>query len=207
MTLQSKGNTPTCVGKTQLLTLPELIIRKHPHVRGEDYSQLEHRAERTETPPRAWGRLNLLAQCGGSLRNTPTCVGKTATAQIHCVAVQKHPHVRGEDAAMAGVGGQKTETPPRAWGRPKWEDKNGVEIGNTPTCVGKTMTWCTPTSSRRKHPHVRGEDLHRRLYGFDNVETPPRAWGRPFAQVSSEKFGGNTPTCVGKTKPRRANSR
>ena len=46
--------------------------------------------------------------------------------------------MRGEDAAMAGVGGQKTETPPHAWGRRYELLKELSTLGNTPTCVGKT---------------------------------------------------------------------
>ncbi len=32
----SVGNTPTCVGKTNKNELQKLIIKKHPHVCGED---------------------------------------------------------------------------------------------------------------------------------------------------------------------------
>ena len=29
-------NTPTCVGKTKLDSLFNILLKKHPHVRGED---------------------------------------------------------------------------------------------------------------------------------------------------------------------------
>ena len=54
-----------------------------------------------------------------------------------------------------------------------------VRIGNTPTCVGKTARRMRHAARRRKHPHMRGEDL---LFLFP-TRFPIR----------------NTPTCVGKT--------
>ena len=51
------GNTPTCVGKTIILPTESWTLRKHPHVRGEDWAARE-----------GYVPVN---------RNTPTCVGKT----------------------------------------------------------------------------------------------------------------------------------
>ena len=70
---------------------------------------------------------------------------------------------------------------------------------NTPTCVGKTAAQKAISESRKKHPHVRGEDpltIHR--IG-DGPETPPRAWGRHTIPRGPRTSGRNTPTCVGKT--------
>ena len=49
-------NTPTCVGKTLGETTPPRVIKKHPHVRGEDRHGIRCLAMGEETPPRAWGR-------------------------------------------------------------------------------------------------------------------------------------------------------
>ncbi len=70
-------NTPTCVGKTERLSMPSMQNRKHPHVRGEDHLWYESYANRRETPPRAWGRRFQPSSNFRSFRNTPTCVGKT----------------------------------------------------------------------------------------------------------------------------------
>ncbi len=53
------GNTPTGVGKTIYGLLHTLIIKKHPHGRGEDGYIQARLAPSLETPPRAWGRLTL----------------------------------------------------------------------------------------------------------------------------------------------------
>ena len=70
-------NTPTCVGKTVHAISGSISLWKHPHVRGEDYSQLKEQIKSRETPPRAWGRpvwCDVPLDVDG---NTPTCVGKT----------------------------------------------------------------------------------------------------------------------------------
>ena len=72
-----KGNTPTCVGKTFFYCRYGRDVWKHPHVRGEDRSRQNPLRCVTETPPRAWGRQPLGDASWVTLRNTPTCVGKT----------------------------------------------------------------------------------------------------------------------------------
>ena len=70
-------NTPTCVGKTSRVQLPEVGGRKHPHVRGEDSIKRKGKNLVSETPPRAWGRRKNVYVAHYGNRNTPTCVGKT----------------------------------------------------------------------------------------------------------------------------------
>ena len=111
--------------------------------------------------------------------NTPTCVGKTGTAE-HEVPVDE-------------------ETPPRAWGRRFHSTVGTSQIGNTPTCVGKTFGCSKGKTSFWKHPHVRGEDANRMWFFAGRAETPPRAWGRLHGLILLVLSSGNTPTCVGKT--------
>ena len=91
------------------------------------------------------------------------------------------------------------ETPPRAWGRRKWPSVWARPRRNTPTGVGKTLYLGESSFSSRKHPHGRGEDSLNRLRLGLHVETPPRAWGRPFPAWLSKTVHRNTPTGVGKT--------
>ena len=112
-------NTPTCVGKTNAVkkTITNCL----------------------ETPPRAWGRRVCDEHVQGRIGNTPTCVGKTSQRLWHCTVLWKHPHVRGEDVLPAPRPRQSAETPPRAWGRLPVLLLPRCAIGNTPTCVGKTL--------------------------------------------------------------------
>src|SRR5690625_6200354 len=48
---------------------------------------------------------------------------------------------------------------------------------------------------------MRGEDCINLTAGAVNWETPPHAWGRLWRRCTHDAYGGNTPTCVGKTYP------
>ena len=91
-----------------------------------------------ETPPRAWGRHNYKTGSIRDYRNTPTSVGKTIFFPRSTIALQKHPHERGEDLSDAG--------------------EEIAKGGNTPTSVGKTLSLCACSILYWKHPHERGED-------------------------------------------------
>ena len=136
----TKRNTPTGVGKTVRTDRACRCPQKHPHGRGEDHLRSPRERLAQETPPRAWGR-RLDGLRGRKLTgNTPTGVGKTASASVSTGRARKHPHGRGEDRqVLAEVTGLK-ETPPRAWGTPcEWIAAETGQ-GNTPTGVGKTPT-------------------------------------------------------------------
>ncbi len=171
-------NTPTCVGKTYRLFHQQLAIEKHPHVRGEDDNPFPRVILNRETPPRAWGRPIFFARMPDPLRNTPTCVGKTAARIARVHQLGKHPHVRGEDIYKRSQRGISRETPPRAWGRHTRKKKKFDTLRNTPTCVGKTLLSGYSRTPSKKHPHVRGEDTAKTSTTRSKWETPPRAWGR-----------------------------
>ena len=111
------GNTPTCVGKTHVKHEGPLLVRKHPHMRGEDLGLDTSNLSKMETPPHAWGRPR--GPCGDRSRegNTPTCVGKTLCYRGDLRHSWKHPHMRGEDPILICQQCGQMETPPHAWGR------------------------------------------------------------------------------------------
>ena len=156
------------------------VFWKHPHVRGEDKTKDKTEAMARETPPRAWGRLCAFQSRTRRAGNTPTCVGKTRSRRLHAGQAQKHPHVRGEDALPNVNMVESVETPPRAWGRLSCLVSMKLWRRNTPTCVGKTNVDAKMKKERRKHPHVRGEDVSVAMAASAALETPPRAWGRPI---------------------------
>jgi len=89
--------TPTCVGKTKHPSYPCLLVKVHPHVRGENI----------ETTPR---RIT-------AIRYTPTCVGKTFIVLDLILLSAVHPHVRGENRSGFLLALCVPGTPPRAWGK------------------------------------------------------------------------------------------
>ena len=72
------GNTPTSVGKTPSRAGGSSERRKHPHERGEDYTDRCYRY--------------------AGFGNTPTSVGKTYLSVFSERVERKHPHERGEDS-------------------------------------------------------------------------------------------------------------
>ena len=52
-----------------------------------------------------------------------------------------------------------------------------------------------------KHPHMHGEDYFKTNNNKYDSETPPHAWGRLSYQRHLSTVRGNTPTCMGKTRP------
>ena len=148
-------------------------------MRGEDCCQITYVIRTKETPPHAWGRHVEQRKELFTLRNTPTCVGKTVFTTERKRFNLKHPHMRGEDQATT-AGNQY---------RPR----------NTPTCVGKTTFQRPCVAGIQKHPHMRGEDHVTEAVCRRNPETPPHAWGRPIAAPQQPALQRNTPTCVGKT--------
>ncbi len=147
-------------------------------MRGEDVGSSERRYAAMETPPRAWGRRYGLTPRGCTYGNTPTCVGKTTCHGRWRTTWWKHPHVRGEDQTDKTIPLLKSETPPRAWGRPGSLHRTSTASRNTPTCVGKTFRCRDQPKTLEKHPHVRGEDTADAAWEQAGAETPPRAWGR-----------------------------
>ena len=172
-------NTPTGVGKTSCRSGNPSCPWKHPHGRGEDARAAALSTIWVETPPRAWGRL--MSFSFGAFRpgNTPTGVGKTLASATRQRMPWKHPHGRGEELSIVPATANFLETPPRAWGRPKSGISGTSCCGNTPTGVGKTRPLWPFPRRHWKHPHGRGEDKPKPLPPAGQVETPPRAWGRP----------------------------
>ena len=111
--------------------------------------------------------------------------------------------MRGEDNPIARRIFFDTETPPHAWGRPLTFTFAPALTRNTPTCVGKTPAQSAAPRWRRKHPHMRGEDVLPIAMDSPWTETPPHAWGRRCRGVPPDGVDGNTPTCVGKTDSRK----
>ena len=200
-----RGNTPTCVGKTEENVHDAVHRKKHPHMRGEDDLSTQNVGDWGETPPHAWGRPMTAPRSLQGSGNTPTCVGKTNTFWQVWNAERKHPHMRGEDNIAMSFVLPQIETPPHAWGRHAKVSLERPKKGNTPTCVGKTRAcppaipraretpphaWGRPLSVRRKrpslwkHPHMRGEDMSSMNFSGLSRETPPHAWGRPLSLSS-----------------------
>ena len=70
-------NIPTCVGKTQCAARRSRLSAEHPHMCGENPSAPYLISTSVGTSPHVWGKLMVAHFKFESVRNIPTCVGKT----------------------------------------------------------------------------------------------------------------------------------
>ena len=133
------GNTPACAGKTATANWMNIVIKKHPRMRGEDFSKSLPKILEMETPPHARGRPRCLDHIVAEVGNTPACAGKTTRLQA-----KRLP---------------SSETPPHARGRLPLAPSVRMGFGNTPACAGKTQAVRGRFRVFWKHPRMRGEDL------------------------------------------------
>ena len=143
--VSSRGNIPTCVGKTDGGSRCGSSRRKHPHLRGENAASVRVLFCPVETSPPAWGKPNKKYKGKQVLRNIPTCVGKTIDLDAFNEDSRKHPHLRGENSAHMDFRSSERETSPPAWGKPHPLGGREARGGNIPTCVGKTGVSRTST--------------------------------------------------------------
>ena len=192
-------NTPTGVGTTGWRRVSASNRKKHPHGRGDDFIVVFVIVVYIETPPRAWGRRAAGDPARDRGGNTPTGVGTTRKLLPTQRGTKKHPHGRGDDPKAGHGKSSRSETPPRAWGRPKNAMAADAARGNTPTGVGTTYGPRPRRMLAQKHPHGRGDDTNGACLKSRRIETPPRAWGRLPAIAVPEAPARNTPTGVGTT--------
>ena len=158
----------------------------HPHVRGDNCRGAAARLEQIGSPPRAWGQRGPCPQTWPAPRFTPTCVGTTSRGQRSRHSSAVHPHVRGDNTAIAPSASTGSGSPPRAWGQ------RAGPAGNP--------------RIRSVHPHVRGDNTGTIALGNNTLGSPPRAWGQP-PWIHNDSLGNRfTPTCVGTTCRRRGST-
>src|SRR5690625_1230927 len=108
-------------------------------MRGEDRLPIDENTFFSETPPHAWGRLQLNIQIRKMLRYTPTGVGKAATPCAATTRRRHDPYLRREDSTGCDLTIKSSQTPPHAWGRPRHMVTILCFARNPPTSVGKTL--------------------------------------------------------------------
>ena len=168
--LSSRGisdcrHTPTGVGRTTSRRCTRWRRATHPHGRGENVARTVQTVTHLDTPPRAWGKPQLLMKSDPDIRHTPTGVGKTPSIVLDAGVATTHPHGRGENTKSGSAAGFGGDTPPRAWGKLSREQHLGIALRHTPTGVGKTRLMSLRPSGSETHPHGRGENTALRRIG------------------------------------------
>ena len=175
--------TPTCVGKTRIVSRVKSVPPVHPHVCGENETTSRTAERATGSPPRVWGKPGSVVIRRGASRFTPTCVGKTqGLAHLGGVA-EVHPHVCGENDVEAVGMAWAEGSPPRVWGKQSRPAQDDGFTRFTPTCVGKTKVVKQGLGTNSVHPHVCGENRADCRCREDTPGSPPRVWGKRVYQL------------------------
>ncbi|KUK47255.1 MAG: Uncharacterized protein XD74_2145 [Actinobacteria bacterium 66_15] len=153
------------------------LIPVHPHVHGERFAGITHRASTHGSSPRAWGTHLIPNTRHTVTRFIPTCMGNAQFVVHPDVIGSVHPHVHGERILSPLLMPVSGGSSPRAWGtlhpgRWKYPDERFI-----PTCMGNAPSYALPGYGMSVHPHVHGE---RRIHNPDGREydgSSPRAWG------------------------------
>ncbi len=114
------GNIPTYVGKTRFTNFESVIAM--------------------ETSPPTWGKPRRRDRERPRPGNIPTYVGKTEHQWNNRGVMEKHPHLRGENAGETVTAAAARETSPPTWGKLAQRRKTPPGRGNIPTYVGKTAS-------------------------------------------------------------------
>ncbi len=114
--LTRHGFIPTGVGNTCVLAPSWVVIKVHPHGRGEYVMvTLTYRPDQGSSP-RAWGILSEPSPNDSTLRFIPTGVGNTGTLAVGTYLITVHPHGRGEYKPIGANPYPRNGSSPRAWG-------------------------------------------------------------------------------------------
>ena len=93
-----------------------------------------------------------------AVRLIPTHAGKTLTEPLTPVGMRAHPHSRGENRATGPPARTARGSSPLTRGKPLDYGCDRHLMGLIPTHAGKTRNPSGSWSSRRAHPHSRGEN-------------------------------------------------
>ncbi len=125
------------------------------------------------------------------------CGEETSTANLAAMRERIPPRVRGRDPLDQAEGLDLGNTP--ACAGKSWSSfKKLPRVGNTPACAGKRATSFLPFSKLWKYPRVCGEEAPSAQQRAPKQEIPPRVRGRVDSLTVVLGWLGNTPACAGK---------
>ena len=134
----SYRNISTCVEKTDSLESSSIFLRKHLHMRGENWLRPVKTSLNLETSPHAWRKPMGLKPTGTMMGNISTCVEKTEKHKVLRRILKKHLHMRGENILRSGRRIFFLETSPHAWRKRYLAHNISRRRRNISTCVEKT---------------------------------------------------------------------
>ena len=151
--------------------------RDHPRIRGEHAQTALKTTIRAGSSPHTRGAPVVVAPPGGFVGIIPAYAGSTRQERVARGAVQDHPRIRGEHAALASQAHSIAGSSPHTRGAPGFGAVVDPETGIIPAYAGSTCRGARARSNTRDHPRIRGEHRH-------------NSWTNPLARGSSPHTRG-----------------
>ena len=134
-----RGITPAYAGKRARPKTPPLTPRDHPRMCGEKVSPQVLQGHIQGSPPRMWGKEQMLAGSGAAHRITPAYAGKSTSALLFLSCSWDHPRVCGEKSVVILLCVATFGSPPRMRGKAGPNSAYNMASGITPACAGKRL--------------------------------------------------------------------
>ena len=151
------------------------------------------------SPPRVRGKHAINDGRARKVRITPACAGKTMRSGRNSSSTGDHPRVCGENYYGSSTYDSAEGSPPRVRGKPAIAVLEGVEVGITPACAGKTRFPQDASAARQDHPRVCGENSRLPRCRCQKGGSPPRVRGKRDMLARDKAARRITPACAGKT--------
>ena len=193
------GNIPAYAGRTQERSLNAPYRQKHPRIRGENHRDLRRGRFFLETSPHTRGEPSAAVSVLDRPGNIPAYAGRTIYGEDVNLDAEKHPRIRGENAAAAQRSRTALETSPHTRGEPVLSGEADELSRNIPAYAGRTSSWVIPSLAIWKHPRIRGENSSGGSQRRMHMETSPHTRGELVAQRILHDCARNIPAYAGRT--------
>ena len=190
--------TPTRVGKSQSLAVPDKKDLGYSHSRGKKVILRSSNYSNGGTLPRVWEKANEELNFLALIRYTPTCVGKSVSRSRSSRSTRVHSHSRGKKYKQKFRRLIFIGTLPLAWEKVLITLNQPVLYRYTPTRVGKRLCRFSPSTSLKDYSHSRGKKSRGRGRLIPYSGILPLAWEKVDGRIKKAKDYRYTPTRVGK---------
>jgi len=143
------------------------------------------------------GTVGLPREARDCIGITPACAGNRLIAFSPIGWIKDHPRVCGEQQPGGAVSVSHAGSPPRVRGTVLMPERSLDALRITPACAGNRFGTRSTGGSRRDHPRVCGEQLHRVRHGLPLPGSPPRVRGTEPRALHLWRPTRITPACAG----------
>ena len=166
---------------------------------GENVIAAGYRSAVEGSSPRVRGKRVHSQKFIKAVRLIPACAGKTPRRRARRRPGGAHPRVCGENMSLGRYPHGGPGSSPRVRGKHLPSALPHRPVRLIPACAGKTRLDAHPSSSRRAHPRVCGENVSPRRAACARTGSSPRVRGKRRRCPAARQRPGLIPACAGKT--------